>query len=249
MSPKFIPCADFDDLASLDTLDRDILHSVDPKKTKLNTFILSLALIFNDLKGLLWVHGRLEEGKPKDKKPTPYMGQWGGMNIQYWRLACGVLRELLIAIDKNVTVIQHEDFILCLKKQDKIVMRAWKNLVDVSAGHKKPGTSLGHFLLMIRNNLSFHYFQSEMLMMGYEKWREKEVLGSEAAYMSRGRNMSESRFYFADAASETCFLDELNKNKMNFSNVSEFVKQVNNALRFIVAAYMLLEQKKCPKRS
>ena len=49
---KFQPCPDFD-LAPLEKLPANILVTRDPEELKLNGFMLSLSLIFNDIKGLL----------------------------------------------------------------------------------------------------------------------------------------------------------------------------------------------------
>src|SRR3990167_4260638 len=82
---EFKPCADFE-LAELKKFKANFLEANEPTKRKLNAFILALALIFNDLKGLLWVIERLVEGTPQEKGITAYLGQWSGFNNQYNRL-------------------------------------------------------------------------------------------------------------------------------------------------------------------
>ena len=74
---NYKPCPDFN-LAEIERLSPDILSSREPDKIKVNSFILALALAFNDLKGLLWVTTRLAECKPpREHKEclTPYFGQ------------------------------------------------------------------------------------------------------------------------------------------------------------------------------
>nr|MBL7684504.1 hypothetical protein [Deltaproteobacteria bacterium] len=158
----FVPLPDFE-LADLRKFPPDFLKSTDPKKRNLNAFILMISLVFNDLKGLLWVIERLVEGEPKQPGISSYRGQWGGFNSQYKLLVIGLLWELLEAIKENKSALDHPDFKSCLEKQTKKIKLFWDILVNhaTQRSGKKPKTDLGITLFMIRNNASFHYYQTK----------------------------------------------------------------------------------------
>lgn len=234
-------CKDFELLSPLIKLNPNLFSSSDKEKLKLNKFILALALIFNDLKGLLWVMERLKEGKPPlTESLTPYRGQWSGFNNQYIRLIVSLLWELLTTIDKNDTVLHDPEFKNCIKSLSTKLKKDWNDITSHALGNKKgkPITKLGKFLMMIRNNNGFHYYSTDTLFKGYEIWKNTKSPSSEFAGASLGKNMAETRFYFADAACEMFFNEELKKNCITLNNVSSFINQVNQTIRFIVDSYL-----------
>src|SRR5829696_1487020 len=58
-------------------------------------------------------------------------------------------------------------------------------------------------VMKIRNSIAYHYYQPKKLVQGYKKHSSSPRSEHNAlAYSSFGKNMEESRFYFADAAAE-----------------------------------------------
>ena len=73
-------------------------------------------------------------------------------------------------------------------------------MVDTSF-EKYSDNKLAKDLMIVRNKISFHY-DPKAISKGYDFFY-KNIKKMVNAYISRGRNMSESRFYFADAAAES----------------------------------------------
>ena len=59
-------------------------------------------------------------------------------------------------------------------------------------------------VMKIRNSIAYHYYQPKKLVQGYKKHflESPRSEHNALAYSSFGKNMEESRFYFADAAAE-----------------------------------------------
>jgi hypothetical protein len=247
---NFTPCPDFD-LAELQSINANFLDATDKKDREVNAYILTLALIFNDLKGLLWVLERLSEGKSKEQGISAYKGQWGGFNNQYNRLVMGVLHELLELVNKNQKILEHPLFKSCLQKQSKDVKKYWGLIAHYATNRKgkKPTTDLGYALLLVRNNAAFHYYQTDSLYQGYQNWKSKACPESKFAYVSLGQTMMTTRFFFADAASENCVNTLLNMQGLEMTNISEVIHQVNSALRFIVERYIKNQNSQMPSSS
>ena len=114
---------------------------------------------------------------------------------------------------------------------------AWAAVV--AAATNQPGsTPLRKYLERSRNRATFHYDRTR-LWEGYEHHFSREPASqfNERAYMSLGRTMAATRFYFADAAVTFAYsLSDRSGGMM--SEVNQIVKAVNRALRNIVEAYI-----------
>ena len=73
------------DLAPLTKLDPDLVL---PRNgdDRLPSFMLALALVFNDLKGLALFGQWLTHSKPPDGEISGHSGQWRGLDLQIHRL-------------------------------------------------------------------------------------------------------------------------------------------------------------------
>src|SRR5476649_2571870 len=74
-------------------------------------FMLALALAYNDYRDVFVAQLLLWEVQPGDlKRPTPSVGEFAGINCHLMRTLAGILRELLIVIEKNHEVVASKEF-------------------------------------------------------------------------------------------------------------------------------------------
>ena len=89
-------CPDFE-LANLIELPRDLFPLAGTDQ--LGAFVLSLALAYNDLKGVYWWSKQLDRCAPADQHTiNRYLGQWVGEWSQIGRYSIGVIHEILRAV-------------------------------------------------------------------------------------------------------------------------------------------------------
>jgi hypothetical protein len=60
-------------------------------------------------------------------------------------------------------------------------------------------TPENHFALLVRNKLAFHYDPKE-IYNGYNNFFCSGTHGAELAFISRGKDMASTRYFFADAS-------------------------------------------------
>jgi hypothetical protein len=86
------------DLAPLTNLDPEALV---PRtgNDRLASFMLALAVVFNDLKGLSVMHLSLAHLKPTTTTISPELGNWSGLDLQIHRMSMGLLHECLTLIE------------------------------------------------------------------------------------------------------------------------------------------------------
>jgi hypothetical protein len=166
-------------------------------------FMLALAVVFNDHKGLFLLSDGIDSLKPPDGEISAHAGEWHGLNMQIYRLRIGMFRELFTLIETFLTEANGPQMQRILKRIPPGARVHWEDLVRVALD--KGGVSDKKFktiLVKIRANLSFHYYQPKQLVAGYRRhFFESEVQpGNAHAYASLGKNMERTRFYFADAA-------------------------------------------------
>jgi hypothetical protein len=178
---------------------------------------LSLAVAFNDLKGLVMFGQYLARypRRPSDEI-SAYAGQWRGINLQIVRWIAGVLEETMKVIRmEGVGVIDTDAFRALLGGIHEQHREAWETLVEVATaererevagGAKKPRSgSLARVLYDVRNTAAFHYFGSEIgpaydAVFDPARRIRCSIHGEMPAYYSPGRSMETTRFYFGDAA-------------------------------------------------
>lgn len=223
----------------LDTSPESVLRqsTADP----LAELFLSLAVVFNDVKGLMWIGEILEDGRPNDGQVSAYGAQWQGIAIQITKLACGLVHELFKLLKNYRGDLHSAEMKRLLKKVPPGVAKKWKSLIALSGDVGTPSSSLAKSLLKIRNNVSFHYDQPQMLVRGYCRhfFELEPSPQNERAYYSAGRNMEETRFYYADAAVQQslAILRDRSVNDFN-EELSRVLRDVNVTLAGIISAFL-----------
>lgn len=200
------------DLADVCEFDPNIFMSDNLEEQCINNFILTLAIIYNDFKNILWAYNNLDragcfkESDGKDKI-CGYNGQYAGFKTHIERLMYAMIRELHELIWKNRELLKTREFIFIESKLSKEAKKEWNTFIDFCI-NKKDNKRHAFCTLFerIRNNVTYHYCNADGDMKeigkGYKHFFSYIKKGM-PAYVSRtGRkgDMRYKRFYFADAA-------------------------------------------------
>lgn len=225
----------FSKLTDLGTFDPRIFEGDNQASQDVCNFTLTLACIYNDYKDILLSFHYLEYMKPGFPfKETPIWGEYNGLKFHLIRLHLSLVYELLNLIEKNSNVINNPFFQSVTDQLDNLGHRTWQALVNAYSG--KANTSLGKTFLMIRNKVSFHYDPKEFFK-GYKNWflQAKEA---KLPYISRGRKITEERFYFAEASAQS-YYDALCCNmSINLEQIKKLATCVGPALSQIVKIFI-----------
>lgn len=229
-------CPDFE-LSDLIKYEPDIFISKNHAEQKFNNLILSFSLVFNDLKGLLWVFDQLERGKPEEGL-SAYKGQWCGFNSQYKRLVISTLYEFLVVIENNRHIVDDVYFKNLLKKIRPRHRKLWNEIINHTNKQGEQRTHFKNFLRSVRNEAGFHYYEIKNLKKGYNYWRQKKAPETEFAGASLGNNMEKTRFFYADAAIDGYTDTIYKKNNISIKDINKFVKWVNECLRYLIEEFL-----------
>ena len=205
---------------------------------ELCSFVLTLALAYNDFRFYNMVFLMVTESKPLGtQQRNPAWGEYAGFRLHIFRLTVGFVHELFRLIQDNRKLLDDpflKEVIRCLNKKAR---GSWTGLVEAALVDSTTPRRSNPFF-MIRNKLIFHYNSSE-LFSGYKKGFIKDGVPIETACISLGNTLSESRFYFADKAVDSYIERELNTNPEEFiSSFGAIIRDVNVALYSICELFI-----------
>jgi hypothetical protein len=124
-------------------------------------FVLTLALIFNDLKDLIVAQVILQSQKPSGFfKVTRQWGEYNGIDLHIWKLMVGLFHEIVRLIRESEDVIADPFFQSVLKSLRKKERDIWFSLVDAAITKTNPEEN--RFALLIRNKVVFDYLPKEI---------------------------------------------------------------------------------------
>ena len=187
------------DLASLESFDPDAFRGDDNVPQWVCNFVLTLALVFNDLRDLVYVHKLLLSQKPSGEfRINRHWGAYNGAWYHSIRLMVALIHEVLNLVNANQKTLEHPFFKAVLRQIPREAREQWSALVQAAQG-KQVDTLVGKFALLVRNKLVFHYDPKE-IFYGYSRFFSSHSQGAKSAFVSRGASMSETRYFFADAA-------------------------------------------------
>ena len=201
-------------------------------------FILSLAVAYNDLKNVAMALRFLAEVRPRDlSRPTVEIGQHAGVLLHIMRLEAGIIRELLILIEKNKAILNTPYFTELKRKLSRNAREAWGAVLSI-AFERSTKHPLGKLLLFVRNKVAFHYDPKEVAR-GYALVFLQSN-SDRIPFISRGNSMPETRFYFADAAVEKYLLSASDETTVRdfVSGGSPLFNDVNLALYEIITKFV-----------
>ena len=206
------------------------------EKNDLDDFFLTLALIYNDMKGLTSFQVILNEHfEAPSSKIDPHNGEFGGLNIHIIRLFSGLVEEFLNFLYKNPTI-ESRDFLNLLNK-------IWENLIDIAHMKKVQNNPTNYALMMIRGNITYHYRDAgKNLRRGFinrfhNKKRDKS-LKNDAAYYSLENSLESTRFYYADAAAEEYMVSISDGWPEYMNDINAMVETMNHALYWLMKIYL-----------
>lgn len=206
-------------------------------------FILTLALVFNDFKDIMFASQLMQDVNPGDGPPTAARGQYGGLHVHRMRLLAGILNELAKVVEKRKNVVASPVFAAVLKKVPSSARAMWDNVVAASLATGPTGDRFGRLVYFARHKVTFHYDTKE-IAKGYRLRFLEGALGP--PYVSRGRNIAATRFYFADAAAEAYMMRVAGATtgKEFFEAGWKLLPEVGHALREIVSAFVKFRSKR-----
>lgn len=196
--PEALPEAEY--LGALESFDPEVLRPTDKGERDICSFILALALVYNDVKDCRLALSALHPYLPKAPVISAATGQACGLQNHLFRHFYAVLYELMRLIKENPkpqAAQSFRDTISSLSKGDR---KIWEDIFKLANGGPKT-SGLLRALVRVRDNTASHYYGLSGLAEGYD---EHFFAGSgpatESAYLSRGNTVASARFYFADAA-------------------------------------------------
>jgi hypothetical protein len=186
-------------LAELETFDPVAFQGESKSRQSVCDFVLALALFYNDFSNVVFAGVLLHQAKPRSPlRRSREWGCWHGIWYHLTRLEIGLVHELLELVRKNLGLLDDDMLSGVVKQLTPTTRKAWEALVETARGGT-PKDSLGRALLLIRNTVIFHY-DPKSVSQGYVSHFLGPEKRDDLAFISRGTRMSESRFYFADAA-------------------------------------------------
>jgi hypothetical protein len=217
------------------------------KQDTLGQFFLSLAVAFNDLKGLIMFQQYLTAMRrpPNDSPPSPHVGQWHGTAAQLERYIIGVLHETMnvIAVKRFADLRNGAEMKAIVSSIGTKNRAAWDTLVAV-ATEAPTHSKWSPLLRSIRNAASFHYnHKSNEFIEAYLSWFDPAKAANEAkraaAMYSLGVDMDGTRFYYADAAAQQAMAKLLADQGATVDDVSKLALAMNNALAAMLRRFIL----------
>lgn len=235
------------------------LISAEGKVDDFDSFFLTLSLIFNDIKGLVYFDEFVKLNTPNkfDDLPTGIEGESTGLNTQIFKIAASYLFEFMKFLEKNKKIVNDDKFSLYLRKLSGENRNIWNLLYNVVLSKKDdmPNNDLLDFkkiLTKIRSNVSFHYYQSgKSLVEGYREHffinkKCKKEFRDYAYYSIKKTNFYKNRFYYADAAING-YINKTLGFHGEVKDVSGKIIQLSGLVSLVIVGLLdiYLEEKKC----
>lgn len=173
---------------------------------KVDSFFITLGIIFNDLKGLILFEKLVIN---KYRKPTPnekasaHLGNYSGLQVHLQKLMTGTINEFFTFLRENRKVFTTREFKEVLDRLRSEEKKNWDGIVAAACG-RSPGVSdFLSALAQIRSTTAYHYDHSgKKIREGFIShfFNEEQNDLNKYAYYSIGETLELTRFYFSDAA-------------------------------------------------
>jgi hypothetical protein len=237
------------------------LEWIDPKllvtegeSSQVESFFLSLGVVFNDLKGLILFDAILTDSYEKIAigEVTAHSGNYAGTRVQIQKLIASTINEFFKLLEGQYGILANSEFKEILNRLAKSDKKLWEEMFSAAHGERPSASGLLKTILYIRNNVAFHYDQSgKALTRAYisKFFGKADDATKEFAYYSIGDNMEETRFYFSDAAVEEALylgagkvFKEKSVGDPSFeryqAQANETVKKMNIAIASLIKKYI-----------
>ncbi len=137
-------------------------------------FLLTLGVIFNDLKGLTIFNDTLPDiyRQPPDDEVSSHSGEYNGLRMQLLKILFATLHEFLVFLEKNHKTYEGEHVQSLLSKCSLDTQQIWLLLSKIARGVSPANSEMSEFgeladqLQQIRDNVGFHYQTRNRLLAG-----------------------------------------------------------------------------------
>jgi len=221
-------------LEPLEAFDAAAFHAGKAPQEVCN-FVLSLALVYNDLRDVVLGHVLIQDVAPADTHiKTTRLGQAAGLGIHLLRVQAGIVHELLQLVKDQSRAIGQPAFQELLRLLTPAGRAAWLTL-EAAANDRWQDNPLSRAVFFARNKVGYHYDPKE-LARGYGL----RFGNSDPPLLSRGDKMKSTRFYFADAAAAAYMHDKADSEEARsfLKGSGMFLEQINRALYELVTRFV-----------
>jgi hypothetical protein len=194
--------------------------------------------------------------KPKDANPTSHAGNYSGTIVQIKKLIASTIDEFFIFLEKNSDIFAENEFKEVVARLSKTDRQLWNAMVVAAHGKLSTVTNLLNSIVQIRNNLTYHYYQSgKVLRNGYISRFFGKIKDdrNKFAYYSLGDTLETIRFYFSDAAVEESLYISAGKKpeedsigsmplKKYHEQIEETIKVMNATVAALLKNYIQLRR-------
>ena len=200
---------------------------IDDADEDLKDFFLTLALMFNDLRGILIINqtlkGVYEKPAVFEEADKGHMGDYGGIDLQVLKTIHGLLYEALAYLKKKQDIISSnyvKNLIRVMPSRERddweLLMMIATDQPIINTKFKNKYNDIIRILKILRNHVSFHYQAEDgrkRLIDGFRRFFFEGLEGVETgarefAYRStKDSDIEASRYYYADAALQGYFIN------------------------------------------
>lgn len=216
----------------------------------IDNFFLVLAVVYNDFKGIILfeklVFDTYEPISSLDDISV-HMGEYGGMFTQTRKIFISSLWEFFEFLKTNKDILLTTEFKEILNKTNKNIENKWSNIVSIALNNKSKNTSdFTKYLIQVRNNVSFHYYQSgKELRKAFCSffYAKEKIEQNKLAYYMIGDNMETTRFFYADASVQEYLRSTTNENAKGFdikykTEISAIINDMNWTILRLLKSYL-----------
>jgi hypothetical protein len=227
------------ELAELLTFDPNVFVSNEAASQELCDFMLTLAVLCNELKDLATIKKEIIESspvKPSATSITPQRGNVGGYLAFILRLYILTVHEMSKLFRSNIKLIESGQLDVYLEKLDKNQRGTWGQSVAMLVGNSK-SSKFNKVLEVVRHKTAGH-FEAKEISAGYAFYftSNKDM----EPYISLGTGISTTRFHFADAAMEGYLLKKHKDLSAEYieREMDELIKHLYNSAWLLVARFI-----------
>ena len=223
-------------------------------------FLLTLAMIFNDFKGLIVLNDTFKDVyKFEPSEINEHSGEYAGIQVQLLKLLYATVYEALVFIRESKKIYDSRRVQGLLQQTSANNQLVWEMLNKIANGEPTNDSrfdqfnDLREFLVKARNNVGFHYQTRKELIAGYRKFFVDGIanVAEDArrwAYRSTSAtNFNSSRYYYADAALQGYYVNLFGDEKLAQQRTDETFSLVN-LIVFAVSDLLLRRHASLPNR-
>jgi hypothetical protein len=215
------------------------LKKIDPSRLvgetqdDLEDFFLTLAVIYNDLKGIAHLQKDFFDNHPAPENSigaSAWLGEFNGMVTQFYKMQAGFINEFLDFIEAHDNIFFLPKFKILFSRLSQERKLEWQEIRDAALGKDTKG-NLGNKLMLIRHNVAYHYYKSEKVLRGafLDFFGDRTKPGADYAYYAVGETLESSRFFYADAAVQRFLMKTaIESNKTSFEEMMAALNRLQN---------------------